>query len=59
MKKYKVMIERTMFYEMVVEAINDEEADRKAWDAAIEYEKEHPITDDLGEISVYSVEELK
>lgn len=59
MKKYAVLLERTMFTEVVIEAENDDDAERKAWDAAIAMEKANPITDDLGEIAVYSVEELK
>ena len=59
MKKYAVLIERTMFTEVVIEAADDEEADRKAWDAAIAYEKANPITDELGEIAVRSVEVME
>ena len=59
MKKYRVLIERTMFTEVVIEAKNDDDAYRKVWDAAIAYEKANPITDELGEIAVRSVEVME
>ena len=59
MKTYRVLIERTMFTEIVIEAKNDDDAERKAWDAAIAMEKANPITDELGEVGVYSVEVME
>ena len=59
MKPYKALLERTMFIEVEIEAHSDDEALVRAWEAAIAYEKEHPITDELGEIGVSIVEEVK
>lgn len=59
MKRYQVILERTSFTQLVIEANDDEAAQEKAWEAAVLLEKLQPITDDLGEINVYSVEELK
>lgn len=59
MKRYKVTLERTSFTTLIIEAKNDEAAQDKAWEAAVLLEKLQPITDNLGEVEVHTVEELK
>lgn len=58
MKRYKVTLERTSFTELIIEAKNDEAAQDKAWEAAVLLKKLQPITDDMGEVGVHTVEEL-
>ena len=59
MKTYKVMIERTMFYEMVVQAHDDADANDQAWDWAKVVNIMQPQSKTLGEVGVHSVEEIE
>lgn len=56
MKKYRVVLERTLFSETTIEADSPKDAMKKAWEAADRLLQLQPITDSLGEVEVYSVE---